>query len=796
MTDASPSLRRFRLEAALDRVLRTMNLRKPQREPLLALHEAVVSLDTDLMHLSQADITLKFQEWHPEWSFGGEYPDFSVALATGVGKTRLMGAMAAYLFLSRQSTTFLFIAPRTAIIRKLVEEARPGNAKYLFVDPDLVPDPTVWHAGNLNSFRIPTEEPPLFEEGPTLFIFSPQAFVGGERRVARPDEFSGVSLLDYVRELPDLVAFVDEAHHLPGSADGETRAWTDAVQSVEPVFQVGMTATPRPDDNVLYDYDLRQCLQDKLYTKDVRLIVRQRVEGDRITDEDWDHITIEAALDALARKAQAVARFREYHDFPPVNPVLLICAQDTAHADDIGKWLVDKHGLAADEVLVTHSEKSKTDEDIARLLSIEGESSSVRVVVNVFELTEGWDVTNVYVVAPLRRMGTFTSAVQTMGRGLRLPAGRRVDDRELDALDVLVFGRESLQQILDQALAAYGDPVQDEAPVDVLDIGDIEQDVGATKLIENRALRPVSLSIPSASRKSEEPDLDFEPRAVKDLADRLAYEVGLLTRDVRGVAAGRYDFDVVIRLAAARVISLLPYLSYPLHRSHVEGLVRRLLLASGRKSGEGIEWDWLAVAEIVRSAIDRPYRKKPITFEIGMSPATNLQLHDFIWRVPETLEGYLDRASFPDWDKSLRRLPIEGWTRCTHEAAAFESGGEYRVARALDSSAAIDWWCRNDPPRFRIPTPVGYYEPDFLAMQAGDGGGLVIEVKGASWWEPPDSDPRVKARAADAWCRALSTAGATPRWFHHVVLDVDTERVMSVEDLARYAVNRPAQAGS
>ena len=62
-----------------------------------------------------------------------------------------------------------------------------------------------------------------------------------------------------------------------------------------------------------------------------------------------------------------------------------------------------------------------------------------------------------------------------------------------------------------------------------------------------------------------------------------------------------------------------------------------------------------------------------------------------------------------------------------------------------------------------------------------------VEVKGGSFWEPPDSDPRVKGMAADAWCRALRESGAEPPWKHLVILDVDAASVVTVEDIINAA---------
>ena len=134
---------------------------------------------------------------------------------------------------------------------------------------------------------------------------------------------------------------------------------------------------------------------------------------------------IAAGIDRLEESAPPGRAAAASGEFPSVKPVCVFFARDIAHAEEVASWLVDTGRVSKEEILLTHSEMSKSEEELERLLGIELIDNPVRVVVNVMELTEGWDVTNVYVVTPLRAMATFQGALQAMGRGLRLPAGRR-----------------------------------------------------------------------------------------------------------------------------------------------------------------------------------------------------------------------------------------------------------------------------------------------------------------------------------------------------------------------------------
>jgi hypothetical protein len=141
---------------------------------------------------------------------------------------------------------------------------------------------------------------------------------------------------------------------------------------------------------------------------------------------------------------------------------------------------------------------------------------------------------------------------------------------------------------------------------------------------------------------------------------------------------------------------------------------------------------------------------------------------------------------------TLRRIPIGGWEKCVHEAASFESEGEYAAALILDHSSAVEWWLRNDPPLFRIPTPITYFEPDFvyLARRHEAAAYGVLEVKGEIFWDGPGSDPRVKAAAGCEWVAAVNSSEPDVPWELAVVIDQDAIAAQSLEGLLEIAVVR------
>lgn len=64
--------------------------------------------------------------------FEREFPSLCFALATGVGKTRLMGAFISYLHLAHGISNFFVLAPNLTIYNKLIADFTPNTAKYVF----------------------------------------------------------------------------------------------------------------------------------------------------------------------------------------------------------------------------------------------------------------------------------------------------------------------------------------------------------------------------------------------------------------------------------------------------------------------------------------------------------------------------------------------------------------------------------------------------------------------------------------------------------------------------------------
>ena len=117
-----------------------LSLRAPQAESLekldLAIQNAKELLTKQGRDTEVNEQTLaKLQTVFPTLAdFERDFPSICFSLATGVGKTRLMGAFIAYLHLAYGINNFFVLAPNLTIYEKLITDFTPNTPKYVFAN--------------------------------------------------------------------------------------------------------------------------------------------------------------------------------------------------------------------------------------------------------------------------------------------------------------------------------------------------------------------------------------------------------------------------------------------------------------------------------------------------------------------------------------------------------------------------------------------------------------------------------------------------------------------------------------
>ncbi len=439
-----------------------LSLRAPQRESLeiLARVADMLSLQNDI------DLAAALEAIRAEFpsveDFEREFPSLCFALATGVGKTRLMGAFIAYLHLAKGIRHFFVLAPNLTIYNKLIADFTPNHPKYVFqgIAEFVANTPEIITGDNYESGRGVRGTDLFGDTGIHVNIFNiskinSEVRGGKSPRIKRLSEYIGQSYFDYLAGLDDLVLLMDESHRYRASAG------IRAINELKPILGLELTATPQverspraePFKNVIYSYPLASALADG-FVKEPAVATRENFDADNYTPEQLERLKLEDGIRIHENAKVDLQTYAQQNDLPIVKPFMLVVAQDTTHANDIVAAIQNDSffdGQYKDKVITVHSKQKgeEADETVARLLAVEDPKEPTEIVVHVNKLKEGWDVTNLYTIVPLRAGRSRTLVEQSIGRGLRLPYGKRVGVPAVDRLTIVAH--DMFQAIIDEA---------------------------------------------------------------------------------------------------------------------------------------------------------------------------------------------------------------------------------------------------------------------------------------------------------------------------------------------------------
>lgn len=389
--------------------------------------------------------------------FEREFMSITFALATGVGKTRLMGALITALYAQYGIKNFFVVAPNITIYDKLKNDLGiPSSPKYVFEGIGCF---------NINPPRIVTEDDyhgkqiSMFQSDVKIYIFNISKFDKEKVSMKKIDEVLGESFFQYLSNLDDLVLIMDESHHYRAEKGAA------ALNDLKPILGLELTATPLvtvgtkqvPFKNVVYEYPLARAIEDG-YTRTPYAVTRSDVDFYNFGDEQLDKMML---LDGITCHEMAKTQLELYaseHEKNIVKPFMMVVCKDTKHADSIKAFIQSdmfRNGNYKNKVIILHSDQKQNEKEanIKLLLSVERSENPVEIVIHVNKLKEGWDVNNLYTIVPLRTATSKILREQMVGRGLRLPYGERTGDKEVDA--VMLTAHDKFDEIL--AAAQKGD---------------------------------------------------------------------------------------------------------------------------------------------------------------------------------------------------------------------------------------------------------------------------------------------------------------------------------------------------
>lgn len=446
-------MRREYSEYTVDYISGCMSLRKPQKRSLKILadilDEIELAKDIDLDKALRA-----VHDMYPTCSnFERDFMSLTFALATGVGKTRLMGAFITYLYTQKGIKNFFVVAPNLTIYEKLKQDlGNPSSEKYVFrgigcfksMLPNLITGENYREKGMMGGFS-----------DVTINIFNISKFNRELGKIRNLSEYLGTSYFNYLASREDMVVLMDESHHYRADKG------LAAINELKPVLGLELTATPQVEQgtktvkfkNVVYEYPLSAAIKDG-FTKTPYAMTRRDISDYNFTQDEIDKMMLS---DGIANHERVKERLKDYainNGVEPVKPFVLVVCKDTKHAEQVKAYISSSDfydGKYADKTIILHSNQrgAEKDENVQLLLDVEKFTNPIEIVIHVNILKEGWDVNNLYTIIPLRTAASQTLREQTIGRGLRLPYGQRTGNRDVDAL--VITAHDKFEKIIAEA---------------------------------------------------------------------------------------------------------------------------------------------------------------------------------------------------------------------------------------------------------------------------------------------------------------------------------------------------------
>lgn len=348
-----------------------------------------------------------------------------LTLATGTGKTAIAFQIAWKLFYTRwnlkhdgkRRPRILFLADRNI----LADQA--FNAFSAFPDDAMVrikPDEI------RKSGKVPTNGSIFF----TIF----QTFMSGTDVDGKPAPYFG----EYPKDYFDFI-IIDECHR--GGANDESN-WRGILEYFSPAVQLGLTATPKRDDNVdtysyfgepVYIYSLKEGINDGFLTPFKVKRIKTTLDDYRYTSDDT---VIEGEIETgklyeekdFNRTIEIVERERKrvniFLDEANQNDKAIIFCANQAHAALI-RDLVNQNAKNKDPFYCVRVTANDGEEGERYLREFQDNEKTIPTILTTSQkLSTGVDARNIRNIVLLRPINSIIEFKQIVGRGTRLFDGK------------------------------------------------------------------------------------------------------------------------------------------------------------------------------------------------------------------------------------------------------------------------------------------------------------------------------------------------------------------------------------
>jgi type I restriction enzyme R subunit len=348
-----------------------------------------------------------------------------LTLATGTGKTAIAFQIAWKLFQTRWSLQrdgsrrprILFLADRNILANQAF------NSFSAFPEDALV---RIKPSEIKKKGRVPTNGSIFF----TIF----QTFMSGTDDEGKPAPYFG----EYPKDYFDFI-IIDECHR--GGANDESN-WRGILEYFSAAVQLGLTATPKRDDNVdtykyfgepVYIYSLKEgindgfltpfkvkriktTLDDYRYTSDDTIVEGEIEEGKLYEEKDFNR-----SIEIVEREAKRVNIFL---DEANQNEKAIIFGANQAHAALL-RDLVNQYARSKDPFYCVRVTANDGEEGERLLREFQDNEKTLPTILTTSQkLSTGVDARNIRNIVLLRPVNSMIEFKQIVGRGTRLFDGK------------------------------------------------------------------------------------------------------------------------------------------------------------------------------------------------------------------------------------------------------------------------------------------------------------------------------------------------------------------------------------
>lgn len=350
-----------------------------------------------------------------------------LTLATGTGKTAIAFQIAWKLFQTRwnlkrdgsRRPRVLFLADRNILADQAFNSfsAFPEDA-LVRIKPNEIK----------KSGKVPTNGSIFF----TIF----QTFMSGTDAEGKPAPYFGEYPADYF----DFI-IIDECHR--GGANDESN-WRGILEYFRPAVQLGLTATPKRNDNVdtykyfgepVYIYSLKEgvndgfltpfkvkriktTLDDYRYTSDDTILEGEIEQGKLYVEKDFNR-----TIEIVERETKRVSIYLD--DANQKEKAIFFCANQ-AHAALI-RDLVNKLSKSKDSFYCVRVTANDGEDGERYLREFQDNEKTIPTILTTSQkLSTGVDARNVRNIVLLRPVNSMIEFKQIVGRGTRLFDGKEI----------------------------------------------------------------------------------------------------------------------------------------------------------------------------------------------------------------------------------------------------------------------------------------------------------------------------------------------------------------------------------